>query len=335
MNFPVINKKEETVRLTRRQVVACALASGASAVSAQETFPTRPIKLVVAYPAGGVTDNVARIIAQGMSTHLAQPVVVENKPGAAGLLGHSYVASQPGDGYTLLIGAGGAMTINVQMQEKPPYHPERDFTPISQLVASDAVLVVGKAFPANDLKQFVSVVKAAPDKYSYASAGTGNPTHLGMELFKSSAGLKATHVPFKGDKPAVMAVMAGHVGMMVGVYASVAELIRSKEVKVIASFGSRSVPSMDNVPTIAEQGYPDVKSMIWLGLLGPKGLPVAVRDKLNAVVRAVLEDPATRAKIEHAGSDVRYSTPQELRDLVSTEYVKWGRVIKDANIKSE
>ena len=302
------------------------------AVQAQ-AYPSRPIRLVVPYAAGGITDIVGRTVANGLSKHLGQPVVVDNRPGASGMIGHELVAKAAPDGYTLVLATGGSLTINIQMVEKPRYDPVKDFTPIGLVTVNDPVLIVNNNFPARNFQEFVNVVKKNPGKYSFASAGIGLPTHLGGELLKQVVGLDMVHIPYKGDAPALADVMGGQVPMMVAAYGSVSNAIRQGQVRALATMGRTRAPGA-SVPTVAESGYPGFNAMTWGGVAGPAGLPPEVVNRLSTALRATMEDAEVKAKYAEIGSTLASSTPTELAAYIKDELAKWGTIIRKLGIKS-
>lgn len=306
--------------------------SVAGGVQAQ-AYPSKPIRLVVPYAAAGITDIIGRTVAQGLTRHLGQQVVVENRPGASGMIGHELVARAAPDGYTLVLATGGSMTINIQMVEKPRFDPVKDFTPIGLITINDAVLIVNDKFPARNFKEFVDLVKKNPGKYSFASAGSGLPTHLGGELLKQVVGLDMQHVPYKGDAPALTDVMGAQVPMMVAAYGSVANAIRTGQVRALATMGRTRVPGT-SIPTVAESGYPGFNAMTWGGIAGPAGLPPEVVNRLGVALRATMEEADVKSKYAEIGSTLASSTPSELAAFIKEEQVKWGAIIRTLGLKS-
>ncbi|MGB3067673.1 MAG: tripartite tricarboxylate transporter substrate binding protein [Ottowia sp.] len=299
-----------------------------------QAYPNKPIRLVVSYAPGGITDIIGRVVAQGLSKQLGQPVVVDNKPGASGMIGHEMVARSAPDGYTLVLATGGAMTINIQMVEKPRFNPLKDFTSIGLVTTNDSVLVVSPGFPAANFKEFVEVVKKAPGKYSFASAGIGLPTHLGGELLKKEVGLDMVHVPYKGDALAVVDVMSGQIPMMVAAYGSISNYIKSGQVRPIAVMSPKRIPLSPDVPTVAEMGYPGFVAMTWGGIAGPAGLPPEVVQRLSTALHATMNDPEVKARYASIGSNLANSTPAEMDAFVKSETGKWGAIIKQLGLKS-
>ncbi len=297
-------------------------------------YPNKPIRLIVGYAAGGISDIIARTVAQGMGKHLGQQVVVDNKPGASGMIGSELLAKAPPDGYTLGLASGGPITINIQMVEKPRYDPVKDFTPIGLVTVNDMVLIVTNSFPAKDFTEFVAEVKKNPGKYSYASAGLGLPTHLGGELLKQTVGLDMQHVPYKGDAPALVDVIAGNVPMMVAAFGSAANQIKAGQVRAIAVFSKARVPNAPTIPTVAEMGYPGFNALTWGGISGPANLPPDVVARLSTALKATMNDPEVKAKYAEIGSNLAYTSPEELSAFIKDDAAKWGAIIKKLGLKS-
>lgn len=317
------------------KTVLAALALVAVAMSqaqAQEDYPSRPVTIVVPYAPGGATDNVGRILAQELQKKLGQSFVVENRAGASGITAANYVAQAEPDGYTLMIGTSGSLTINVQMMKTPPFDPLKAFDPVSLLVINDGVLIVSPDFPANNVEEFVAAVKAAPGKYSFASSGTGGPTHLAGELIKKEIGLDMVHVPYKGDGPAFVDVIAGRVPIHVTVMASAAPQIDAHAVKPIAALGEKRFPKYPDLPTLSET-YPGLTGGAWLSLIGPAGMPEAVVAKLSKATNEILADPAVIKRLDDLGSRAQGSTPAELHDRMEAELKRWGAIIEEIGLK--
>ena len=305
----------------------------ASSAGHAQPYPSKPVRLVVPYAAGGITDIIARSFAQALGKQLSQQVIVDNRPGASGLIGHELVARSAPDGYTLLLATGGSMTINIQMVEKPRFDPLKDFTPISLITVNDAVLLVNNNFPAQTFAEFVDVVKKNPNKYSFASAGSGLPTHLGGELLKQTFGLDLVHIPYKGDDPALVDPMGGSVPVMVAAYGSAASQIKGGTVRALATMGKTRVAG-SSIPTVAELGNPGFNAMTWGGIVGPAGLAPEVVSRLSSATRAAMNDPELKAKYAEIGSNIAYSTPAELQAFIKDETVKWGVIIRKLGLKS-
>lgn len=300
---------------------------------AQGAYPNKPVRMVVGYAAGGISDILARSVAQAMGKHLGQPVVVENKPGASGMIGADSVAKSAPDGYTIGLSSGGPFAINIQMVEKPLYDPIKDFTHIGQVSISDMVLIVNNSFPGKSLAEFVSEVKKQPGKYSFGSAGLGLPTHLAGELLKQTASLDIVHVPYKGDAPALADLIGGSIPAMVASLGSAVNQIKAGQVRAIAVFGKDRVPSANTIPTVAESGYPGFHAMLWGGISGPAGLTPEVLARLNSALRSALQEPEVKSRFAELGLVASYNSPEEFTAYIKDDSAKWGAIIKRLGLK--
>jgi tripartite-type tricarboxylate transporter receptor subunit TctC len=320
--------------MKRREMIigACTALVLSSASQAQPTWPTKPVRLIFPYSAGGGGDAAARVIANGIANQLGQPVIVDNRTGANGRIGTEVVAKSTPDGYTVLITAAGPITITPNL-ERVPYDPLKDLAPIGLAVRNDAVLVVHKTFPASTVKEFVELIKRSPGKYSYATAGAGGGPHLAMELFKSRAQIQVQHVPYRGDGPAVSDVIAGHVPIGVNALSSVAPFLHSGDLKAIATMGPVRYPTLPDLPTLSESGYPGFRGGTWLGLFAPAGTPPIVIQRLSEAMRHAVQDPATNERLVATGNTPVGGTPDEFRRFIAEESANYARIIKSAQIK--
>jgi len=318
----------------RRLAVAFAVAVTLPCAVAQ-TYPVKPVKLVVAYAAGGGTDVAARIVAEGLSRELKQPVVVENKVGASGNIGGQYVATAAADGYTLLFGAMANLAINPYLFKDMPYAPGKDFAPVSKVFDTSHVIVAG---PASDLKTFDNVVKlpkSAAKKYTYASAGAGTSTHIVGELFAHSVGVQLLHVPYKGNGPALVDVMGGQVDLMFDQVPNSAPHVASGKVRALAVMSRSRLDSMPNVPTVVELGFPQLVASSWTGLFAPAKTPQPIIETLNAALGKVLAQPDVRARLDKVGAMADPSTPTEMAKLLADDSKRFGELVRKANIKAD
>jgi tripartite-type tricarboxylate transporter receptor subunit TctC len=289
-----------------------------SSVAAAQTFPDKPVRLVVGYSAGGPTDVIARVLAQDMTASLGQSVVVENRTGANGLIGTLEVKKAPADGYTLLMFTLSHNVNAILMAEKKPYDPLADFTPVTMVCTLPLVLVTKGDSPANSVGDLIAEAKAKPNQVSYASAGNGGSAHLAAALLATLSKTQMTHVPFRGNAPALTEVMAGRVSFMFYPMVGIAEQVAQKRLKA------------------AESGFPGVEEYSQgLGIVGPRGAPAAAVEKLNAAVRASLAKPETRARLAALGAVTQASSPQELTAWLKEDAGRWARVIKAAGVKEE
>ena len=307
---------------------AGAAALAGSGASAQGAFPTRPITLVVPFAAGGSTDIVGRLVGQKMSEILGQNVVIENRAGAGGNVGSTAVARANPDGYTLLLGTISTHALNPAILKTVTFDAVKDFTPISLLAIVPNVMVVNPNFPAKTVKEVIEVLKANPDKYAYASSGVGTPLHLSGELFKSMAGVKMAHVPYRGAGPALNDVVAGTVPIMFDNLPSSAGFIRSGQLRAIGVTTKERVSSFPDVPTIAESGLTGYETYTWNALFGPAKMPNAVAAKLNEAANAALKDPLVKQRLNDVSADIVGSTPAQLAEHVKVELAKWGPIAK-------
>ncbi len=296
-----------------------------------QTYPSRPIRMVVTFPPGGGADNIARFLAVPLGKALGQNVIVDNRAGANGQIGVDHVAKAVPDGYTIVLASGGATTISPHFG-KLPYDPLKDLVSISMVAINDGILVVHPSFPANNIKEFIEVLKKSSGKYSFGSSGAGGPTHLAGELFKQQAGIDMQHVPYKGDGPAIADLIGGQIPIMVTVLATAAPHLRSGKVKPIAALGNTRFPQLPQIPTLSESGFPGLTAGSWFALYAPVGTPPAAIAKINEAVRTALTDPQLKEQFASQGSDPVSSTTSELDKYLRAEYSKWGKVIETAKI---
>jgi tripartite-type tricarboxylate transporter receptor subunit TctC len=314
--------------------VAC-LALWATGVLAQE-FPAKPVRLVIGYAAGGPTDVIGRLLAQDMAASLGQPVVVENRTGANGLIGTLEVKKAAGDGYTLLVTTLSHNVNALLMAEKKPYDPIADFTPVSLVAFLPMVMVTAADSPYNSLQDVISAAKARPDQVSYGSAGNGGSAHLAGALLATRTNTRMTHVPFRGNAPALTEVMAGRVSYMFYPMIGIAEQVRDKRLKALAVTTEKRHPDYPGVPTTAEAGLPGFEDYTQgLGIVGPAGIAPPVVAKLNAAVRASLGKPETEQRLKQLGAIVHASSPAEFRKWIGEDAERWARVIKAAGVTAE
>ncbi len=321
--------------LPRRRVLAaaaCALAPLAVLAQPQAAYPTRPVTFVVPFSPGGGTDIAARLLANKLGQKLGQSVVVENRPGAGGVLAADAVAKARPDGYTLLIANVGTQSINPWLY-KLPYDADKAFAPISLFADLPFALVVNPAVPAKTPKELIALAKAAPEKYTYASSGNGGSPHLTAEIFQQAAGVKFTHVPYKGGGPAMADLMAGHVNMLFASILETSGYVKSGKLRALAVTSAERSPAMPDVPTLAEQGVPNAESGSWVALLAPAGTPAAIVDRLSAEVREAVATPDMRQALIAQGATPRSSTPAELQAAIDQAKDRYGRVIKARGIR--
>ncbi|QFZ82374.1 ABC transporter substrate-binding protein [Variovorax paradoxus] len=310
--------------------LACLLAATVPAHA--QGYPDKPVKLQVPFAPGGTTDLIARVISEPLGRHLGQSVIVENKSGAGGAIGAAETARAAPDGYALGIGTVSTTAANPAINPKVPYNPKTDFTPIINLAATPNVIAVHPSFPARDYKGFIEVLKKNPGKYAYATAGTGSIGHLQMELYKGMAGASVTHIPYRGSGPALNDTVAGQVAMIFDNLPSALPFIKDRRLIPIVVAASERLKDLPDVPTFKEVGLAPVNRMAYYGIVGPKGLPKDVVDKVHAAARKSLEDPAVRKRIQDTGSFVVGNTPQEFTQQIAAEFDVYKKVVDSAGL---
>jgi tripartite-type tricarboxylate transporter receptor subunit TctC len=322
--------------LTRRDVLR--LAGGLVAVpfvperASSQSYPTRPVRVIVAYAPGGVTDVLTRLIVGKVGEQLGRQFYVENIPGGSGNIGMGQAARAAPDGYTLL-GAFAALAINPILFEKTPFDPVKDFEPISLAATSTTILVVNPAVPAKSVGELVALIRANPGKYSYSSAGIGTQSHLAGEQFRLSLGLDIVHVPFNGGSPAVAAVVAGHTPIGFATPTAAAPQVEDGKVRGLAVTSKQRSPALPGVATMTEAGHGDIEGDSWVGFVAPAGTPKDVVTLLNREMVKAIAQPDNRDKLTALGYDPVGSTPEELGAQIKSDIVTWAKVIRAANIR--
>ena len=322
--------------MDRRQflaAVAATSAAGASPFAMAQEWPANPVRWVVPYPPGGGTDVLARTVAEAMRKSLNQTIVVDNRPGASTNIGGQMVASSKADGYTIMSADNAILAFNEHLFSKLPFNPDKDFSYVGGISRFPMALVVNPAFEAKDFKEFLAYAKANPGKLNYASPGNGSPHHLAMELFKNRTGTSLTHIPYKGAAPAVADVMGGQVPCMFLDLASGLPVIQSGKVRALAIGTAKRVPNLPNVPTLAELGLKDSEVYAFQGILGPKGLPPAIVQRLNGDLQKALSSPDVVKRMADFGMEALPGTPEQFHQLARAEAKRWGEVIKTAGVK--
>ena len=312
-------------------LLALPLALGASAASAQ-AYPSKPIRWLVPYPAGGGSDFLARTIGQQLSTQIGQPVVIENKPGGNTAIAASEVARAPADGYTVLSADNGTMVFNTALYGKLSYNPDKDLTPVTLMGRFPMILVVGPGSDAKDAKDFIAKAKAAPGKISYGSAGAGSPHHLAMELLKTRTGLHMVHIPYRGAAPALGDLAGGQIPVMMVDMAAGAGFIKSGKIRPLAVANDKRLPQLPDVPTFAELGMKGVEAAALVGLVAPAALPADVKATLQKQVAAAIHSPAISQKLIEFGVEPVGSSSADYAALLKSENARWHQLIKDLKI---
>jgi tripartite-type tricarboxylate transporter receptor subunit TctC len=304
----------------------------AGLASAQQ-YPTKPVRIVVPFAPGGGSDFIGRFIAQKLSERLGQQFIVDNRPGAGGNLGAELALKSPADGYTLLLIAG-SYTVNPSLY-KLAFDSANDISPIIQLSQGPFVVAVHPTVPAKTLKEFMDLAKKQPDKFSYASAGQGSITHLASELFLDMAGLKIVHVPYKGTGPALNDSIAGNVQLIFGSVSTTLQHIKSGRLRGLAVTTSKRISAMPELPTVAESGVPGYDVILWHGLVGPKGMPKAIVDRLNSEAGQILKSKAMEDLLAADGVTPAGGTPDQFQTLIKSDIERWRKVVERAHIKLE
>jgi tripartite-type tricarboxylate transporter receptor subunit TctC len=311
-------------------LVACLPWAGAGA----EDYPNRPVKIIVPFGAGGPADLYARVLAQHLSDTLKQSFIVEDRPGAGSVIGTDAVAKSPPDGYTLLA-MSNTHTTNESLLPNKPFQLMRDFVPVTPINSSDLVMVVHPSVPAKNLQEFIALAKAKPGELNYASSGPGTPYHMAGELFKAMSGTDIVHVPHKGSGEARNSVLGGHVQMMFDAVPTMAENIKSGQVRALGVSGTKRSAVLPDVPTIAEAGVPGYESTIWLGLMAPIGTPKPIVDKLNTEIAAIMRRPDVVQSWAAQGAEPTFMTPEEFQAFLRKDIEKWANVVKISGAKAE
>jgi len=312
-------------------IVLAVIAAGAGA----QTYPTKPIRLVVPFPAGGTTDILAREVGQRLSVSLGQSVIVDNRPGAAGNIGSELVAKSAPDGYTLLMATVGTHAINPSLYARMPYDHVKDFTPVVLVAGVPNVLEVTPSLPVYTVADLIKLAKEKPGQINFASSGSGTSIHLSGELFKTMAGVDMTHVPYKGSAPAIADLIGGQVQVMFDNLPSSLPQIKAGKLRAIAVTSAQRAPALPEVPTIAESGLPGFEASSWFGIAAPKDTPAEIVDSVNRQTNAGLADPTIKARLLDMGGMLLTGSPVDFGKLIADETEKWGKVIREAGIRAE
>jgi len=316
-----------------KRLLVLALAAGFASLTSAQPYPTKPIKLVAPSTPGDAPDVIARLVADKLSTALGQQVVVENRPGAGGVVGSDYVAKAVPDGYTLIMGNAGSHGINAAVYSKLPYDIQRDFAPVSQVAVAPNVMVINPSVPASTLAEFIAYAKANPGKLSYASGGNGSSAHMSMELFKSMSGIDIQHVPYKGSSPALTDVVSGQVVAFIGNMPPTVPLIKAGKLRAIAVTTKSRSALMPELPTITEAGLPGFETVAWFGVLAPAGTPPEVVNRLSAEIAKIAKSPEIREKLVAMGAEPVGSTPEEFKAVIDRDIAKWKPLAQRVGIK--
>jgi tripartite-type tricarboxylate transporter receptor subunit TctC len=303
--------------------------------AASAEYPVRPVRIIAPYPAGSATDIVARTIAQKMTENWGQQVIVDNRSGAGGGIGTALAAKATPDGYTLVTSNSSSMGINASLYPKLPYDPLRDFAQISNLILTPQVLMTGPSAPFRSVKDFVAAAKDKPATINYASVGTGSTQHLTMEMFRTTAGIKINHIPFKGAPDAHVQILAGQIPIMFDAISTAAPQVKAGRMRGIGISILQRSPFLPDVPTIAESGFPGFEAIGWIGLAAPAGTPPAILDKLNAELVRIMNLPDVKERFNSIATPTETNTRAQFTAFVKSEIAKWGKAVRDSGAKVE
>ena len=315
--------------LFRKRLIA-SIAFTAHTLAHADIYPSKPVTVIVPWPAGGPSDIAARPVAKGLAENLGKPFVVDNRGGASGNIGTTVAAKSPADGYTLLITSSAPIVINPALYKTMPYDAQKDLAPITNVLRVPLVLAVHPSVPARTLKELIAHIQAQKGQFTYGSSGNGTPQHLTAELFRTVGKLDVTHIPYKGSAPAITDALGGHVPMLFDSTIAILPHLKSGKLRPIAITGAKRSPQLPDVPTFAEAGLPGVESYAWYGFFGRAGTPKDVIAKLNAEAIKVMNTPEFQAVLKETGSDYVGDTPENFARFMQAESVKWAKIVKDS-----
>jgi len=316
-------------------IAAASVLALASPIASAQGYPSRPVKIVVPYTAGGPVDQLARGLAERLGKSTGQPFIVENKPGGNTIVAASMVAKAPADGYTLFMASSASLAVNPLVYNKLAYDPDRDFAPVSLVASAPLVMVVGNATPATRLKDLIPYIRSREGSFAYASNGNGNPLHLACALFASMANVDMLHVPYNGTAPALASVLAGDTQMTCDIVLNSMPQIKAGKLRPIGIVGPRRVAALPDVPTLAEEGLLGVDAAVWFALVAPANTPAEVVARLNREVVKAVDDAAMKARFSAMAMELGSSSPQDVVDLTNRERSKWAAVVRKHGIKVE
>lgn len=319
--------------LLTRAVIGFALATSANISTADSAYPSKPIRLIVPFTSGGGTDTVARIVSNKLAEALKGTIVIDNRPGAGGNIGMDLAAKSAPDGYTIVMATTGILAINSALYSKLPYNPSKDFAPVSTAAMSPLVVVAPANSPFKSIADVVAAAKARPGEISFGSPGNGSLAHLTGEVFQRAAGVKMTHIPYKGAAQAIADVMGGQINLYLSTVPPAIPHIRSGRLRAIAVTSAGRADDLPAVPTIDESGYKGFDSSTWYGFLAPAGTPAAIIARLNTEINRVLKMPEVRERIRVEGGEVMGGTPEEFAAILRNDLLKWGQAVKDSGAK--
>lgn len=318
-------------------IAAIAFLAGATlmahSTASAQAYPSRPIKLIVPFPAGGGTDLVAREVANKVAVANGWSIIIDNKPGSGGNLGVDAAAKAPADGYTLVLGQTSNLAINPTLYAKLPYNPEKDLTPIVEVASAPLVLVVAADSPYKTLADVVAAAKAKPESLNYASSGSGTVAHLATEMFQKTAAVKFTHVPYKGAAQGSTDLIGGQIQMYMSSVPTLIGYVKNGKMRALAVTSAKRTADLPSVPTVAESGFKGFEAVTWFGVAGPAGLPKDVVAKLNGAFNKALQDPEVRMKLASQGADALGGTPEQFAKLIHDDIGRWGKIVKESGAK--
>jgi tripartite-type tricarboxylate transporter receptor subunit TctC len=315
--------------------VAGALLAVAAGAAAAQSFPSKPIRMVVTFPTGGAPDILARTISEKLDPSWGQTMIVDNKPGAGGNIGAEFVARAPNDGHTLVMGTVGTHSINGSLYAKMPYDMVRDFAPVTLIASTPNLLVVNNDVPAKNLQELIALARSKPGQLTFGSPGIGTSVHVSGELFNSLAGVRTQHIPYKGRQFAIPDLLGGQITMMFDNMPSALPVVREGKLRAIGVTSAKRSASAPEIPTIAEQGLPGFEATSWFAVFAPAGTPKPIVDRLHAEIVRIFNLPDVQAKMRTLGLDPILGGPEELARTQQAEIVKWAKVIKDSGAKAE
>lgn len=317
-------------------IVAVFVAFIVSAAGAlAQTYPSKPMRVIAAQSAGGVTDMLARIFAQKFNEAWKQPVVVENRPGAGGAIGTEIATKSAPDGYTLLLSSAGPIVINQSLYPKLGYDPLKDLVPIAFIASSPLMLITHPLVPARSVKELIALAKAQPDKLSYGSGGSGSPAHLTAELFKAATGVSLAHIPFKGSAPSVLALVAGQIDLSFSTVVIALPQVKANRLRALAVTSPKRSQAVPNLPTMMEAGVPGFESQQWFGLFGPAALPNEIVNKLHAETTRIMEIPEIRERLSSDGGESGNLSQDQFSAFIRTDAARWAKVVKQSGATAE
>ena len=321
------------MRTTARRVLLAAAALAFSAAALAQSWPSKPIKVIVPYPPGGTSDILARALGPGITAALGQPWIVENKPGATGNVGADFVAKSPADGYTLLLGDIGSLAIAPSVVTTLPFDPVKDFAPVIMVAYSPHLLITHPAVAAKDVKELIALGRAKPDSLNFAVSGIGGANHLAGIEFAQRAGIKWTYIPYKGGSQALTDMVGGQAQVMFNGMLATYPFVKDGKLKAVAISSAQRFASAPDIPTVAEMGFPGFETGSFQGIVAPAGTPPEIVNKLHATITAILATPEMKDRLDKAGAEVRPQSPAQFGTFIRTEKDRWAKVVKESGAK--